>query len=142
MINKNLEIIWYIFWVRSTGGLHALKSTLVLFSLYIYVCVCWESLVMDYFDNLDNGFHNKYKKILKIEKNFIDIFFSLINWQWFKFHTISLSFDTPSKTIKFYIIYNDYNLMVFDGVSNDNKIASNSNNYQSISKIIYFFFYF
>jgi hypothetical protein len=30
---------------------------------------------MDYFDNLNNGPLNKYEKPLKIEKNFIDIFF-------------------------------------------------------------------
>jgi hypothetical protein len=30
---------------------------------------------MGYFDNLDNGPLNKYKKILKNEKKFIDMFF-------------------------------------------------------------------
>jgi hypothetical protein len=32
---------------------------------------------MGYFDNLDNGTLNKYKKILKIEKKIIDVFFYL-----------------------------------------------------------------
>jgi hypothetical protein len=37
-----------------------------------------DQLTMDYFENLDNGFSNKYKKILKIyKKNFVDIFFYL-----------------------------------------------------------------
>jgi hypothetical protein len=30
---------------------------------------------MGYFDNLDNEFLNKYEKILKIEKNLMDVFF-------------------------------------------------------------------
>jgi hypothetical protein len=32
-------------------------------------------LTMIYFDNLDNKPLNKYKKILKIEKKIIDVFF-------------------------------------------------------------------
>jgi hypothetical protein len=32
---------------------------------------------MGYFDNLDNELLNKYKKILKIEKKIIDMFFYL-----------------------------------------------------------------
>jgi hypothetical protein len=32
-----------------------------------------DELTMGYFDNLDNGFLKKYKKILKIEKIFIDV---------------------------------------------------------------------
>jgi hypothetical protein len=32
---------------------------------------------MGYFDNLDNGPLNKYKKKLKIEKKIIDVFFYL-----------------------------------------------------------------
>jgi hypothetical protein len=32
---------------------------------------------MSYFDNLDNGLLNKYKKILQMEKKFIDIFLYL-----------------------------------------------------------------
>jgi hypothetical protein len=32
---------------------------------------------MGYFDNLDNGPLNKYKKILKIKKKFINVFFYL-----------------------------------------------------------------
>jgi hypothetical protein len=34
-----------------------------------------DRLIMGYFDNLDNESLNKYKKILKIEKQFIDMFF-------------------------------------------------------------------
>jgi hypothetical protein len=40
----------------------------------------------------------------------------------FKFHSISLSFDSPSKTVKL-----DKNLMVFDRLSNDNEIEWNLN---------------
>jgi hypothetical protein len=50
---------------------------------------------MGYFDNLDNGLLNKYKIILKIEKN-IDMLFYL----WIDVHSISLSFDSTSKTVK------------------------------------------
>jgi hypothetical protein len=32
---------------------------------------------MGYFDNLDIGLLNKYKKILKMEKKFMDVFFYL-----------------------------------------------------------------
>jgi hypothetical protein len=39
--------------------------------------VGWDHLTMGYFDNLDNRFLNKYKKILKIKKKFIDTFFYL-----------------------------------------------------------------
>jgi hypothetical protein len=73
---------------------------------------------MDYFDNLDNGPLNKYKKILKMEKKFINVFFYL-DWWSFKFHVISLSFDSPSN---FPAICNDSNLTVFDGLLNDNEI--------------------
>jgi hypothetical protein len=40
----------------------------------------------------------------------------------FKFYIISLSFDSPSKTINFYVIYNGFNLTVFDGIPNNNEI--------------------
>jgi hypothetical protein len=37
-----------------------------------------DPLTMGYFDNLDNGPLNKYKKkILKMKKKFIDVFFYL-----------------------------------------------------------------
>jgi hypothetical protein len=58
---------------------------------------------MRYFDNLDNKFLNKYKKILKIEKTY-EYVLLLIDWRLFKFHEISLSFDTPLRTIK--VLYN------------------------------------
>jgi hypothetical protein len=50
---------------------------------------------------------------------------------------ISLPSDNPSKIIKIYIIYNDYNLMVFDGLSIDNEITCNLNHYQYIRKRTY-----
>jgi hypothetical protein len=52
---------------------------------------------MSYFDNLDNGPLNKYKKILK--KNYICVLL-LLDWYSLKYHTISLSFDSLSKTVK------------------------------------------
>jgi hypothetical protein len=52
---------------------------------------------MNYFDNLDMRLSNKYKK------NYRYILL-LIYWKCFKFHSISLSFVSPSKTIKF--LYN------------------------------------
>jgi hypothetical protein len=76
---------------------------------------------MDYFDNFDNKPLNKYKKILKIKKIYRCVLLHLDRWS-FKFHAISLSFDSPSKTINFHVIYNGSNLTVFDGLSNDNEI--------------------
>jgi hypothetical protein len=37
----------------------------------------WDPLIMGYFDNLDNGPLNKYKRNLKNEKKFIDVFFNI-----------------------------------------------------------------
>jgi DAD family len=37
----------------------------------------WDPLIMGYFDTLDNGPLNKYKKNLKNEKKFIDVFFNI-----------------------------------------------------------------
>jgi hypothetical protein len=54
-------------------------------------------LTMSYFNNFNNESLNKYKKDLKNKKNIIDVFFYL----WIDGHS---------------------NLMVFDGLSNDNKI--------------------
>jgi hypothetical protein len=56
------------------------------------------SLDNGYLDNLDNEFSNKYKKILKKKSN--ENVLLLIDWWWFKFHIISLSFNSPSKTVK------------------------------------------
>jgi hypothetical protein len=42
-------------------------------------------------------------------------------------YVISLSFDSPSN---FHTIYNDFNLTVFDGLSNGNEIAWNLNDHQ------------
>jgi hypothetical protein len=55
---------------------------------------------MSYFDNFDNETLNKYKKILNIKKVYRCVFIPM-NWWSFKFHEISLSFDSPSKAIKF-----------------------------------------
>jgi hypothetical protein len=38
MSMQNLKIIQYIFWVRSTKGLCAPRSTLVFIYIYIYIC--------------------------------------------------------------------------------------------------------
>jgi hypothetical protein len=40
----------------------------------------------------------------------------------------------PLTKEKFYAIYNDFNLTVFDGLSSDNKIERNFEHYQSINK--------
>jgi hypothetical protein len=42
---------------------------------------------------------------------------------------ISLSFDSPSKTINFYAICNGFNLTIFDGLTNINGIAWNLNDH-------------
>jgi hypothetical protein len=47
---------------------------------------------LGYFDNFHNGSLNKYKKILKIKK---------VRLMVIQIYAISLSFDSPSKTIKF-----------------------------------------
>jgi hypothetical protein len=76
-------------------------------------------LTTDYFDNLDNELLNKYKKI-KNRNNYRYVLLP-INWWSFKFHAISLSFDSPFKIIwnrcKLYV-----KVMIFDGLSNDNEI--------------------
>jgi hypothetical protein len=59
-----------------------------------------DPLTMGYFDKLDNIPQNKYKKILKNEKNIYMCVLLLLDWWSFIFHAISLSFDSPSKTIK------------------------------------------
>jgi hypothetical protein len=59
---------------------------------------------MNYFDNLDNGPLNKYNKILKMEKKVYRCVLLPMDWGSFKFHTISLSLDSSSNTIKF--LYN------------------------------------
>jgi hypothetical protein len=55
---------------------------------------------MNYFDNLDNEPLNKYKNNLKNEKNIYRCFLLPFDWWSFKFNTISLSFDSPSKIVK------------------------------------------
>jgi hypothetical protein len=51
---------------------------------------------MSYFDNIDNGPLNKYKQNLKNRRKLTDVFFYL----WIESHSISLSFDSSSKTVK------------------------------------------
>jgi hypothetical protein len=57
-----------------------------------------DPLTMDYFDNIDNGPLNKYKKNLKNIKVYRCVLLFL-DWWLFKFYVISLSFDSPSKTV-------------------------------------------
>jgi hypothetical protein len=57
------------------------------------------SIDNDYLDNLDNGFLNKIRKILKIEKKY-EYVLLLIGLWWFKFHANSVLFDSPSMTVK------------------------------------------
>jgi hypothetical protein len=52
--------------------------------------------------------------------------------------TISLLFDNNKKSSKFYIFFNDFNLMIFDGQLNDNELYVNLKNYQSINKKTYY----
>jgi hypothetical protein len=56
---------------------------------------------MGYFDNLDNETLDIYKKTLKNEKKKVYRCVILpLDWWSFKFHAISLSFDSPLKTVK------------------------------------------
>jgi hypothetical protein len=75
-----------------------------------YLYIGKGSLDNGYLDNLNNEFLNKYKKILKREKT-LWICSSTCKLM---VNQISLSFDSPSKTVKL------YKTLVFDGVSNDN----------------------
>jgi hypothetical protein len=73
---------------------------------------------MGYFDNLDNYPLNKYKKNLKMKKNYGCVLLSL-DWWSIQFHYRLIVHQRPSI---FYVIYNDSNLTVFDGLSNDNEV--------------------
>jgi hypothetical protein len=98
-------------WDHNSSGLYAFEEEIergyinagiqvkVWFFLALYI---WEGigLSMVYFDNLNNEPLNKYKKILKIEKKNYSYVFLLLDWWSFKFHIISLSFNSPLKTIK------------------------------------------
>jgi hypothetical protein len=62
----------------------AISKLTFFFTLSIHVdcfnCILFmrkDRLTMGYFDNLDNGFLNKYKKNLKYEKKIIDVFLYL-----------------------------------------------------------------
>jgi hypothetical protein len=46
-------------------------------TVIIDIYMSGDPLTMDYFDNVDNGPLNKYKKILKIEKKFICVILHL-----------------------------------------------------------------
>jgi hypothetical protein len=61
---------------------------------------------LGYFDNFHNRSLNKYKKILKIKKVIyiymcVCVCFSTFRLMVIQIYAISLSFDSPSKTIKF-----------------------------------------
>jgi hypothetical protein len=92
---------------------------------------------MGYFDNFDNEFLNKYKKKSYKWKINYKCVLILLDWGSFKFHSISLSFDSLSKTIKFYVICNGSNLTFFDGLSNNNEIVWNLNDHQSKGRRIH-----
>jgi hypothetical protein len=82
---------------------------------------------MSYFDNLDNGVLNKFKKILKMNFFFIDVLFYLI--------------DTHLNFMQFYyrlIVHQrplNYNCCKFDGPSNTVKLHENLMDYQTIMKL-------
>jgi hypothetical protein len=85
-----------------------------------------DHLTMGYFDNLDNGFSNKYEKNLK-NKKILWICSSTYRIDgdsiFMQFHHHLILHQGPSK---FYTICNGYNLTdltVFDGLSNDHEIA-------------------
>jgi hypothetical protein len=54
---------------------------------------------MSYFDNVNNEPLNKYKRDFKNEFFYRCVLLP-IDWVSFKFHAISLSFDSSSKTVK------------------------------------------
>jgi hypothetical protein len=56
-----------------------------------------------------------------------------IIWRWLKFRAISLLFANLSKSVKYYVLYNNFNLIIFDEVSNDNEIIRNLSHHQSIN---------
>jgi hypothetical protein len=77
---------------------------------------------MGYFDNFDNKSLSKYKKILKNEKKCIDVFFYFYidgHSNFIQFHYHLIVYQRPSN---FHVIYNGFNLMVFDELSNDKEI--------------------
>jgi hypothetical protein len=95
-------------------------------------------------DNFNNEPLNKYKKKSeKWKKKFIDLFFYLSiddhsNFIQFHYHLI-----VHQKLSNFHTIWNGFNLTVFDGLTNDNKIVWNLNDHQSkgrITHIIFFIF--
>jgi hypothetical protein len=65
-------------------------------------------LIIGYFENLGIEFLNKYK---------ITFYKKL----WIYFSIYKLIFHR--EPLKFYIIYNDYNIMIFNGLSIDNEIT-------------------
>jgi hypothetical protein len=75
------------------------------------------------FDNPNNKFLNKYKKILKNRKKMVEIN-SISNF--IQFHCLIVH----QRSSKFHTIYNDFNLTVINGLSNDNEIVRNLKHYQ------------
>jgi hypothetical protein len=86
-------------------------------------------LRMSYLNNVDNKFLNKYKKKIKIEQKPYRYILLLIEWWWLKFHAILLLFTSLLRTIKILCICNDFNLIIFDEISNNNKIVWNLNHH-------------
>jgi hypothetical protein len=77
---------------------------------------------MGYFDILDNVSLNKYKKNLKIKKNYRYAILRL-DWWSFKFHAISLSFDSLSKTVKLKSLEQQQQPLSFDSLSTTVKLG-------------------
>jgi hypothetical protein len=78
-------------------------------------------LIIDYFNNFDNEFLNKYKINFK-NIFFINVFLYLridSHLNFIQFHYRLIVYQRLSN---FHVIFNNFNLMVFDGLSNDNKI--------------------
>jgi hypothetical protein len=83
---------------------------------------------MGYFDNVDNGPLNKYKKILKMKKVYRCVIL-ILDWWSFKFHVIRLIVHQRPLNWNRCKLYE--NLMVFDRLSNNNEIVWNLNDHQS-----------
>jgi hypothetical protein len=77
---------------------------------------------MVYFDNLDNGHLNKYKKN-KNGKKFIDVFFYVYIDGHSNFIQINYHLIVHQKQLNWNHCKLHKNLMAFDGLSNDNEIT-------------------
>jgi hypothetical protein len=78
-----------------------------------------------YLDNFNNRFLNKYKKLNRKES--YRYIFLLINWWWFEFNVILLSFDSLSKIVKLKPLQSANILMVFHELASNNEIPWNLN---------------